>query len=407
MARLAIIADDLTGAADTAAPFARQGLVTMILLSDGPLSDADVLAVSTDTREGSASEAAARTRSAALRLGPALRSDDECWIYKKIDSTLRGHPGVELRALMQALGLERVLAAPAFPAQGRTTVNGRQHVDGQPLEATPFAEQVASSDFGRVLSDSPLPVVQRISVPRLRSGEVDVASAGAGIIVADAETDADLALVIEAATTAGIRLLCGSAGLAQALAGTIAIPAEASAPVLPSRPAGPALIVAASRHPATAAQVHHLRDLGLPVVTPTSDLFQFDSVGPTQLIDRLANELAAGRHTVLTTIGLPTAPIGAAAVAERLAAVVASLCAIQEPSGLILTGGAIAAAVSRALEARALWLRGEVEPGVPWGRLIGGMVTGMPVVTKAGGFGHTGTLEAALQVIASSSGRDV
>jgi uncharacterized protein YgbK (DUF1537 family) len=33
-------------------------------------------------------------------------------------------------------------------------------------------------------------------------------------------------------------------------------------------------------------------------------------------------------------------------------------------------------------------LYGEVEPGVPCGRLIGGTFDGLPAVTKAGGFGR-------------------
>jgi uncharacterized protein YgbK (DUF1537 family) len=32
-------------------------------------------------------------------------------------------------------------------------------------------------------------------------------------------------------------------------------------------------------------------------------------------------------------------------------------------------------------------LRGEIEPGLPWGQLVGGQAAGLPVATKAGGFG--------------------
>jgi uncharacterized protein YgbK (DUF1537 family) len=61
-------------------------------------------------------------------------------------------------------------------------------------------------------------------------------------------------------------------------------------------------------------------------------------------------------------------------------------------AGLVLMGGDVAFAVSAALEVEALWLRGEVQPGIPWGRYVGGLAPGLPVVTKAGGFGDDGAL---------------
>jgi uncharacterized protein YgbK (DUF1537 family) len=58
----------------------------------------------------------------------------------------------------------------------------------------------------------------------------------------------------------------------------------------------------------------------------------------------------------------------------------------------VLTGGDVAAAVSAALGATALWLRGEILSGIPWGRLAGGSLHGSPVATKAGSFGDDNAL---------------
>jgi uncharacterized protein YgbK (DUF1537 family) len=68
-------------------------------------------------------------------------------------------------------------------------------------------------------------------------------------------------------------------------------------------------------------------------------------------------------------------------------------------AGLVLTGGDTAIAVANALEAEALWLRGEVRSGVPWGVWVGGPGAGLPVVTKAGGFGEEDTLIAAVDYL--------
>jgi len=48
-------------------------------------------------------------------------------------------------------------------------------------------------------------------------------------------------------------------------------------------------------------------------------------------------------------------------------------------------------AVGCTLDAEALWLHGELQPGIPWGTWMGGIADGMPVVTKAGGFGDDST----------------
>src|SRR5688500_11961912 len=133
MTQVAIVADDLTGAADAAAPFAECGLATAIPLIDDVRLLADVLAISTASPDLPPGDAAAAVRAAiagrAHGGGPA-----PALIYKKLDSALRGQLGAELIAAMEALGERRALVAPALPSEGRTTLGGRQHVGGVPLE---------------------------------------------------------------------------------------------------------------------------------------------------------------------------------------------------------------------------------------------------------------------------------
>jgi uncharacterized protein YgbK (DUF1537 family) len=59
-------------------------------------------------------------------------------------------------------------------------------------------------------------------------------------------------------------------------------------------------------------------------------------------------------------------------------------------TGLIVIGGETAYMVARAVQARSVLVTGEVSPGIPFGRLVGGLAAGRLFVTKAGGFGgHT------------------
>ena len=68
----------------------------------------------------------------------------------------------------------------------------------------------------------------------------------------------------------------------------------------------------------------------------------------------------------------------------------------QRNIGLILIGGDTAIKVYRNLEAIAIRIEGEVQPGVPHGRWVGGRWGDRPVVTKAGGFGQADTLAEAV-----------
>jgi len=419
MTRIAILADDLTGAADAGACFAQAGLATLVALDTAAKRPGcDVLVLSTESRHLAQDEAVACTQQVAAQVRRQCGESDTNWIYKKIDSTLRGHPEAELAMLMHALGLERALVAPAFPAQGRTTVGGRQHVDGAPLERTPFGGQVSSSDLLELFDvRAGSPPACLIDLKTVRCGPHAVSGLLAGldpaICVADAETDADLATLAVAALACHTRLLCGSAGLARALAGVLPSSAgrqgrrglPALGPPAASRHAGPILVVAGSRHARTLRQVELAGQRGAAIVRPAPALLDGDAATMGRIAQAAAGWLAAGRNVVLTTTGLADSPSGPQAVAACLAQVTCRLVAGGYVAGLILTGGDVAGAVCAALGASALCLQGEVGPGVAWGFIVDGRLPGLPFVTKAGGFGAEDTLAAAIEHLATVQAR--
>jgi uncharacterized protein YgbK (DUF1537 family) len=239
---------------------------------------------------------------------------------------------------------------------------------------------------------------------------------------ADAETEADLGQCVDEALAAGLHVFCGSAGLADALAGRLAKawgwttrPNAATAPTASKRAV---LVVAASRHPQTQRQLALLRVAGVPLLTPSPEWALSDDPGDdSALVMALAEGLASG-VAILTTLGLPDLPTSGPVLVTRLArAAEAALSAVSrravahagvpsgggllssEGLGLVLTGGDAAIAVSRALGAQALRLYGEVASGMPWGRLAGGHGAGLPVVTKAGGFGDPDALMTAIDFL--------
>jgi uncharacterized protein YgbK (DUF1537 family) len=312
-------------------------------------------------------------------------------LYKKMDSTLRGAAAAELAGLLEATGHSQVLLAPALPEQRRTVRDGVLHVGGRPAGEGPLAQDPAFPPTGSsvlaLAGAGGLHPVASIPLATVRRGPDAVRGrrlATIRTLVADAETDADLAAVASAVVD-GSCLLAGSAGLAAALAARLG-------PGGRPEPGGPAavlqrplLVVAGSLHPATRLQLEGLVARGVGGVW----LREGDAGDPP------GPRAPDGDWFVASHPPEPGPAIGAReAMAARLAAVARGALSVRPDRfrTLLLTGGETAVAVCRALEAPGIRLVGELERGLAVGRLARGPWQGLPVVTKAGGFGSADTL---------------
>jgi uncharacterized protein YgbK (DUF1537 family) len=388
---LAILADDLTGAADTGAAFAQAGLATSIVLTGDTPRDLDVIIRSTASRDVDASTAAARNARGTRDLLALPEPDRPRWVYKKIDSALRGHPREEVLAVMAAMGEAKALIAPALPAEARTTVGGRHLIGGSPLEETSLGSPGVTSQLADLFGAGGQVAIHHLDLDTIRAGEAAIAHAmrdvASGLLIVDAETDRDLAAVARAALASDLRLFAGSAGLARQLAYALSASTDTRHPEPQGTVAGPVLVVAGSRHAATAHQVDVLQREGFPVVRTPQSLLEDRHVAPDAVISQLATHLSAGRSVVLTTAGLPPSPLGSELVVARLASIVATPSVREHLGGLVLTGGDVAAGVLAELGACEIRLSGEVRPAMPWGIAVFPDATGIPVATKAGSFG--------------------
>ena len=139
-ATIGIIADDLTGANDTALQFHLRGCNTQILLDYSTVPESTLntqaWAISTETRNLPGAEAAKIVSSAARMLKDNLNVE---YFYKKIDSTLRGNIAQEALAVLNKLGWDTAIILPAFPTEGRITVGGYHLLRGIPIERTEVA----------------------------------------------------------------------------------------------------------------------------------------------------------------------------------------------------------------------------------------------------------------------------
>jgi D-threonate/D-erythronate kinase len=219
-----LIADDLTGACDAAVQFAVRGLAASVMLEmDEPPAGARVVAVSTESRHLAEQEIPPILARVAERYRAAV-------VFKKIDSVLRGNPGVEIAAALEAFGCEAAVATPAFPAMGRLVRGGRLSIGDVDVAAVLRSDAHVAPEC--------------------------VATASGRVISADAASDADLDYIVGQAMSTGRRVLwAGSAGLAGALArrrgeaaGEAPIPAKKRV-----------LFCIGSDHPVTLEQIAALR----------------------------------------------------------------------------------------------------------------------------------------------------
>jgi D-threonate/D-erythronate kinase len=380
MRNVVLIADDLTGAADSAAPFASHGLNVRLLLERSQSTEPGVTALSTESRDLDVAEVRRAVEDACHWVQRA--GADSAFIFKKIDSTLRGHIIEELRVVIDRCSIQRMLLSPAFPLQGRTTRNGAQYIHDIPFSQSDFAGPEHAGDLIRLFGDiSGLPV-HRHPLGHVR-GERRCLSKrfeAAGIHIPDIETEDDLVHVAVAALDAGISSVCGASGLARALAECLGRIAQGdfTSEILH----GPALIVAGSLNRATLRQVEAIQETETPV---------FDISVIESRLTPVVEHLRSGDDVVISTREVPGAPRERLDIRCAIGGAVQEILSQVSPGVLALTGGDIAATVCRELGATAIKLYGEVEPGIPLGRLENGNASGLPVVTKAGGFGDRET----------------
>ncbi|MBL6945581.1 MAG: four-carbon acid sugar kinase family protein [Rhodospirillales bacterium] len=397
MLEIAVIADDLTGAADTGIQF-RPLFADTLLMADTALAagpDAQALSIHTGTRAATPEQAREKVYSAArdlLAIKPAR-------VYKKVDSCLRGNLGAETDAVVEALGLKFAFIAPAFPEVGRTTANGIHLVHGEPVAETEMGRDPATPVTQSRLAD----VISAQS--RLPVGHIglETIEAGAEAIAAQVDALAEKGIVLitfdatrqdHLKTIAGLTLdrfpstlLVGSAGLGQGLRDCMV---EAGAKMggygNPQRRPGHHLIALGTASAQARRQVETLRggfDLDL-IELSAEDL----AAGETGQLASVAARL--NETDVIVRIAPPQGEPDrefAGRVALGFGTFVAELLRQSKPASVFLSGGDSAISVLDRLRAKALRLECEISPTLVCGTVVGGEANGMNLGTKPGAMG--------------------
>lgn len=380
--RVLALADDLSGAAETAVALGMPGRIVLGPASMDSPAYGEAVVVDLDCRCLPASDAARRVREALRAVPPGVL------VLKKADSLLRGNLAAETAACAE--GAEGVVVATALPALRRTVRGGVVHLDGVPLHTTDAwrAESTAPPpSISAALGDArttlvPLEAVRGDALPAVLREAVDAGQ----LPVCDAETDADLDLIAQAALACGpgVRLM-GTSGLAAAVGRLLRRTDGDVAPTTagdgPQALAGggrqrPLLVVVGTADPSAPAQIAQLTGRGARHVSVSPDVMNSGPVNSDVPAD-------------VTVLSIDSGPGIRPGSARRLVSALARLAADRAgDADLVLTGGETARRVLDAIGVAHLAPLGQIHHGAVHARTP----DGRHVVTRPGSFGDTDSL---------------
>ena len=335
---LTIVADDLTGALDTAGCFATPENPVHVLLAP-PLPRFGRNALDTDSRDLAEEDAVRRV--AQVFQGLSDVGDDRI-VFKKIDSVMRGHPIAEAVAAFRGGRFERALFAPAFPAAGRVTIAGQQRL------VTPSGTEAAGPYIVKALR------AHGIAAHMLDGNEPDH-----GFYVADATRQSDLDAAVDLFGINGRSLFVGTAGLAAALA--VRTVPDIDVPRIE-------IAICGTLHPVTRAQID---------AVDRSRVEEF-------ILDGRSDPIPQDRCIFVA----PQSPRNRDEVAFAIAHSMERLVNERRgPGTALVTGGWTLRLLCRICRTGELLCLGSCAPGIAICRMVGGLWDGTVIISKSGGFG--------------------
>lgn len=403
MDKLGMIADDFTGANDAGVQFKKQGLRTIVLTEIDKigtfLNETDVIVVDTESRTQPPDIAYKKVREATR----ALKKADVKIVFKKIDSTLRGNIGSELDGVMDELGINLSIIAPAFPSNRRITVGGCQLVDQIPLEKTDLAHDCISptdeSHVPTLIQNQTKREVGHVPLPTVMAGLRSVEQAitelhkgGKEIIVMDAVTQNDLEIIAAVAADLGA-LQCGSAGLAKGLSEALWVSPKS------------VMVISGSVNNVTMRQISKAKEISSTHVMEINSIEIVKGEREKEsrrVTNNVVKALNAGNDIIVKSAKSRECAVRTLRYGKRkgftyvevseeishfLGEIIEKSIQTGKIAGLALVGGDTAVKIIKRLGALGTRIDREMLFGIPICRIVGGRYNGLRIITKAGGFG--------------------
>ncbi|KKK34954.1 hypothetical protein WN59_04720 [Salinicoccus sediminis] len=418
MRKIGIISDDLTGANDSGVQLTEKGLTTSVFfdLPTGEVELDEAIVINTDSRSLSVEEAVNKSNLAAN----FLKHNDYQYIYKKMDSTIRGHIAREIEAIYKEIQPEYVFVAPAFPALERTTVDGSHYLKEEKIENTEISNDpvhpVTKSHIPTIFSDTIDVEMATLTLDDLRNGFekfndkiTKCKEAGISYLVCDAVEESDLELAAKYMVELSNNILwAGSAGLAEVLPEVLGISNLDSQ--RRNIQANQVLTICGSLSSVTQKQIKYaiaqeniesvevdtvqifdgnwseyskrIVQMGRRILSDYSDLVIYlpSNEDVRKEAKRKGLEQGFKENQISNIISEEVSSLAYQIIKEN-----------QNVNGLVLTGGDTAKDTAVKLGGIGIQLIKQIETGIPLGTLIGPSEEYF-VVTKAGAFGRTGSI---------------
>jgi len=356
--RIAVIADDLTGAAEIGGIGLSYGLKVEISRNVNAATTADMLVINTDARSLNEADAVQVTKI----VSEQLKALNPQFVYKKIDSVMRGHVLPEITVQCEAMNLSRAIVVPANPALGRTLVKGHYYINNVPAHETSFGH------------DPEFPVVHSHVLTRFKHASDRVAVQphhvnlnGKAIIIGEAETHGDLANWAEKLQPG--TLAAGAAGFFTACMDALYPQKQSNNNVGDFNLNGPILYISGSTFKPSVSLVEKLHAANGPVSYMPEQLMQPGNTNDN-LINYWANETAgfiADKNKAVMSIPVEDAEHNGNNAVHRRTQMAAAVKKVFEQtpiSELVIEGGSTAAAILDALDIDTLLPVQELAPGV-------------------------------------------
>ncbi|MFA6508368.1 MAG: four-carbon acid sugar kinase family protein [Treponemataceae bacterium] len=411
---ICVIADDFTGAGDSAVQFGGVGKPVRLFLKEPPVSlgtwSLAAVVIDTDSRQARADEAYKKVFS----VGKTLCAAGANTFFKKIDSTMRGNPADEIAALMDAAGYRIAVVAPSAPRNKRTVSGGICRIAGEPISTTSLSRDpfnpMTESRVSKLMERRFPNTVRELPLELVRSGGESLndkirfeTSHGARVFVADAETMDDLKIVAGINVPGGL-LFAGSSGLAEAIAGNTV----SEKPTLPRIPCGKAIFVIGSVTPTSAAQCGHLVKTGkVEEIVVDSGAILANPDEEKRRVLGLVDTAPKSRALLLRTSGLDSAgsvdasdKASGNAISHFLSEVALATAEFRKSRFLFASGGDTAGKTAAAFGAVCIDFVTEILPGLPFGYFRSSVFKRrMYFISKSGGFGDQDALAKILSLV--------
>jgi uncharacterized protein YgbK (DUF1537 family) len=416
--RILIIADDLTGANDTAIQFVKHGMTALVVTDamfceSSVFSTYDVLSFNSDSRGMSSKDAYHEVGRLIQRLRAARL---EGLFYKKVDSVLRGNPGQELEAVMDELEVPLAIVSPSFPAN-RSVLEHGMLKSGRAGQSTINAVKIFADSMDKKADNIPLEIIRQGCV-QTAEYVLTRSKNGVQVFVADAVTDDDLQVISRLSTAVGKPLiLAGAAALANQIAQNMKRNQTAINQQISLDSRASVLVVAGTRQGETAAQIAALSEtLSVPVIRFKVDLVE---KGKSEEAIRLAFEdamryMESGSALCVVAVEsmfkseIPEGNVAwnqtdsdadSDAISASLGSLTGKLSESLRFAVMITTGGDTTLEICRSLGITGIQPLAEICPGIPIGKISGGNCEGRHIITKSGRFGNRDTLVEILKYV--------